>query len=252
MPSAPWFKFFAADYLLDPDVDAIPSEAEGLLIRMWCLCHLEGSCPADPQELARKTRRTLQCVLQCKQHCEPFFDLQEGRFYSRRMEEEKQRSNQARENASKRYEQRTSADGNANGSANGSANRTAQSQSQSHSHSQRQEKLSDAGASVPSKVSPIARGTRLPQNFAITEEHRKFASEIGADVDREFETFRDYWVAQPGQKGVKTEWNATFRNWLRRSIESSRNGNGGRNGKPGIGEIVAREQAILRSRSAAH
>jgi uncharacterized protein YdaU (DUF1376 family) len=246
VPSAPWFKFFAADYLLDPDVDAIPSEAEGLLIRMWCLCHLEGSCPADPEELARKTRRTLQSVLQCKRHCEPFFDLQEDRLYSRRMEEEKHRSKQARENASKRYEQRTSADGNANGSANGSANCTAQSQSQS------QKKPSDAGASVPSKVSPIARGTRLPQDFAITEEHRKFASEIGADVDREFETFCDYWIAQPGQKGVKTEWNATFRNWLRRSVEGSLNGNGGRNGKPSLGQIVEREQAIVRSRHATH
>ena len=51
MPNLPWFKFFPSDYLLDPDVDAIPSEAEGLLIRMWCLCHLEGSCPADPESL---------------------------------------------------------------------------------------------------------------------------------------------------------------------------------------------------------
>jgi len=252
MPSAPWFKFFAADYLLDPDVDAIPSEAEGLLIRMWCLCHLEGSCPADPEELARKTRCTLQCVLQCKRHCEPFFDLQGGRLYSLRMEEEKQRSKQARENASKRYEQRTSADGNANGSANGSAIRTAQSQSQSQSQNQGQEKLSDANASVRPKVSPIARGTRLPQDFVISEEHRRFAKEIGADVDHEFATFCDYWIAQPGQKGVKTEWNATFRNWLRRSVEPSRNGQGGRNGKPSIGEIVERTQAIVRSRVAAH
>ena len=79
MPNLPWFKFFPSDYLLDPDVDAIPSEAEGLLIRMWCLCHLEGSCPADPEELARKTRRTLQCVLQCKRHCGPFLRVARGK-----------------------------------------------------------------------------------------------------------------------------------------------------------------------------
>src|SRR5207248_4930287 len=118
----------------------------------------------------------------------------------------------------KRYKQESSAGGTPNGSATGSANGTAQSQSQNQR--QRQEKPSDAIASAPSRVSPIARGTRLPQDFAITEEHRKFASEIGADVDREFETFRDYWIAQPGQKGVKTEWNATFRNWLRRAVET--------------------------------
>jgi uncharacterized protein YdaU (DUF1376 family) len=232
MPNLPWFKFFPSDYLLDPDVDAIPPDAEGLLIRMWCLCHLEGSCPANPEELARKTRRTLQCVLQCKRHCEPFFELHEGRLYSRRMEEEKRRSTQARENANKRYKQGTSTDGTANGSATGSAIGTAQSQSQSQSQIQRQERPSDAIASEPSKVAPIIRGTRLPQDFGITEEHRKFASEIGVDVDHQFAIFRDYWIAQPGQKGVKTEWNATFRNWLRRAVEThNRNGHGGRNGK---------------------
>jgi hypothetical protein len=31
-----------------------------------------------------------------------------------------------------------------------------------------------------------------------------------------FDGFRDYWIAQPGQKGVKTDWTATWRNWVRR------------------------------------
>jgi hypothetical protein len=28
--------------------------------------------------------------------------------------------------------------------------------------------------------------------------------------------FIDYWIAQPGQKGVKSDWEATWRNWMRR------------------------------------
>lgn len=28
--------------------------------------------------------------------------------------------------------------------------------------------------------------------------------------------FRDYWSAQPGQRGVKLDWEATWRNWVRR------------------------------------
>ena len=131
MPNAPWFKLYGSDYLLDPDVDSMPREAEALLIRMWCICHIEGSCPADAEELARKTRCSLQYVLQCKRHCEPLFELQDERFYSHRMEAEKQRSKQASENANKRYKSKTSTNGNANGSADGSANGTAQSQSQS-------------------------------------------------------------------------------------------------------------------------
>ena len=30
-----------------------------------------------------------------------------------------------------------------------------------------------------------------------------------------FATFRDYWIAQPGSKGVKADWTATWRNWIR-------------------------------------
>jgi uncharacterized protein YdaU (DUF1376 family) len=255
----PWFKLFAADFLVDPDVDSMPRESEGLLLRMWCLCHIEGSCPADPEELARKTRCSLQYVLQCKRHCESLFELRGGRLYSHRMEEEKRRSEQARENASKRYEQSKQstsangiADGSANGSANGSAIRTAQSQSQSQSQSQGHGKASDAIASESSRVAPINRGTRLSKDFSVTEEHRQFAGQIGADADREFAKFQDYFVSVPGQKGTKADWDATFRNWLRRSVEMALSSHGGGNGKPSIGEIVEREQAIVRSRSIAH
>jgi uncharacterized protein YdaU (DUF1376 family) len=30
-----------------------------------------------------------------------------------------------------------------------------------------------------------------------------------------FATFRDYWIAQPGSKGLKADWTATWRNWVR-------------------------------------
>lgn len=109
MAEQPWFKLYAADYLLDRDVDAMPREAEALLLRMWCICHLDGSCPADPETLARKTLCSLQYVLQCKPHCEPFFDLQDGKLYSRRMQEEKQRSEIARKNANERWKSKAKA-----------------------------------------------------------------------------------------------------------------------------------------------
>jgi hypothetical protein len=36
-----------------------------------------------------------------------------------------------------------------------------------------------------------------------------------------FEGFRDYWIAQPGQKGVKADWFATWRNWCRNQRQGS-------------------------------
>jgi uncharacterized protein YdaU (DUF1376 family) len=103
LSAQPWFKIFAADYLLDPDVDALPREAEALLLRMWCICHREGSCPADLETLARKTQCSQEYVSKFKAECEQFFELREGRLYSLRMEEEKRRSEQARKNANKRF-----------------------------------------------------------------------------------------------------------------------------------------------------
>jgi hypothetical protein len=35
------------------------------------------------------------------------------------------------------------------------------------------------------------------------------------DVRQVAEQFKDYWIAQAGQKGVKLDWDATWRNWVR-------------------------------------
>ena len=61
--------------------------------------------------------------------------------------------------------------------------------------------------SPPSKRG--TRGTRLASDW-------KPSSELNQD-QFELARFRDYWIAQPGQKGVKTDWDATWRNWLRKA-----------------------------------
>jgi len=62
------------------------------------------------------------------------------------------------------------------------------------------------------------RGTRLTHDFVLPEDWIVFCGQQRPELDPRdvFEGFRDYWVAQPGQKGVKTDWTATWRNWVRR------------------------------------
>jgi len=36
------------------------------------------------------------------------------------------------------------------------------------------------------------------------------------DPDEVFEDFHDYWIAKPGQGGVKLDWLATWRTWVRK------------------------------------
>lgn len=42
------------------------------------------------------------------------------------------------------------------------------------------------------------------------------------DAGKTFDLFRDYWIAKPGKEGVKLDWTATWRNWVRN--QKSQNG----------------------------
>jgi hypothetical protein len=61
------------------------------------------------------------------------------------------------------------------------------------------------------------RGTR----FALADppaEWTQFCLTQRPDLDPgiTFDKFRDHWIAQPGSRGLKTDWTATWRNWVRR------------------------------------
>ncbi|GAP66817.1 hypothetical protein MBSD_n2132 [Mizugakiibacter sediminis] len=64
---------------------------------------------------------------------------------------------------------------------------------------------------------PAKRGCRLPSDWQPTPGELRWATDARPDIDAkaEVERFRDYWVAQAGQKGVKLDWSATWRNWIR-------------------------------------
>lgn len=68
-----------------------------------------------------------------------------------------------------------------------------------------------------------ARATRLPESWQPDRELAEFAmGELGNDPKlcrRETDQFRDYWIAQPGTKGCKLDWPATYRRWIRTAAE---------------------------------
>jgi gp64 len=77
-----------------------------------------------------------------------------------------------------------------------------------------------ANTSKPSKASK-ARGTRLPDGW-VPDDALIAWTKVNAPAAAnllEVERFRDYWTAQPGAKGRKTDWAATWRNWARRCQE---------------------------------
>ena len=77
---------------------------------------------------------------------------------------------------------------------------------------ERREEKEEANASSKKK------GCRLPDDWQPSQED---ASAVGAPaslVATELPKFRDYWRGRPGQQGVKLDWDATWRNWLREAI----------------------------------
>lgn len=79
-------------------------------------------------------------------------------------------------------------------------------------------------------VEQNARGTRLPDDWSLSVDLGNWAMTEGLtreQVMREAETFRDYWVSKPGAGGRKSDWGATWRNWIRKSGEYRRGGNHG-------------------------
>lgn len=87
-----------------------------------------------------------------------------------------------------------------------------------------------ADGAVATKREP--NGTRLPEGWRPEGGLRQWTLDVIAkhqsqvSAGHELERFVDYWRAQPGAKGRKADWAATWRNWIRRAIEMEGKPNG--------------------------
>lgn len=70
------------------------------------------------------------------------------------------------------------------------------------------------------------RGQRLSANWMPDAELiSKMRTECpDVDLKHEHQVFVDYWIAQPGAKGRKADWPATWRNWMRRKQDDQTKG----------------------------
>jgi hypothetical protein len=66
------------------------------------------------------------------------------------------------------------------------------------------------------------RGTRLPQDWTLPDDWLAWSRDEGlseAQARREADRFRDYFHAASGQKAVKSDWKAAWRNWVRQAVD---------------------------------
>lgn len=91
----------------------------------------------------------------------------------------------------------------------------------------------------PAKRTKTAPATRLPADWLPTDGDVTFCKTERPDlrVSEVADRFRDHWIAQPGAKGQKVDWNATWRNWVRNERRGSSHG------PPGAGYQTANDKA---------
>ena len=67
------------------------------------------------------------------------------------------------------------------------------------------------------------KGSRLPLDWQASADDIAYAESKGfsaVEIDSQAESFRDWWRSAPGSKGVKADWPATWRTWIRRASEN--------------------------------
>lgn len=100
---------------------------------------------------------------------------------------------------------------------------------------------SESAPARKTKGSAHGRGTRLPEDWQPTQALADFARDQGLDPEETRERFRDYWIAQPSQRGCKLDWEATWRNWCRNNsgrFNGSRQGIRSSSGSEDIGTFA--------------
>ena len=61
------------------------------------------------------------------------------------------------------------------------------------------------------------KGSRLSTDFELPDSWTEFCQTERPDLNPQkvFDSFKDYWTAKAGNQGVKLDWQATWRNWVR-------------------------------------
>jgi hypothetical protein len=97
------------------------------------------------------------------------------------------------------------------------------------------ESSSDTPEPKPARRKRAARpATYIPDDFAVTAEMIQWALREVPTVDWRYQTkkFIDHWRQTSGSNARKSDWEAAWRNWLRRADEEAPSNNGHRQQKP--------------------
>ena len=164
---------------------------------IWMYYDTEQPLPNDPKKLAFKIGSDADAV---QRLLEAFFVLENGFWNQKRCDAEIAKYHAKSDSARKANQKRWASKEDLKSDANQIATNN-------------QEPITIVEAKKPKQ----SRGTRLPADWVATEEQLRFCQTDRPDLNPKAvaDRFKDFWIAQPGTKGVKLDWDATWRNWVR-------------------------------------
>lgn len=211
--SVPYYRFYPTDF--EADTAHLTLVEDGAYNRLLRLCWMTPGCslPDDEAWIFRRCRaRTDEEKEAIRVVLDEFFQRENQRVFNKRLSGEfdhtQRRRDVASENGAKGGRPAKALKTNETGKPNGLANRKLKkaNQNQNQNHTKKE-------ANASSK-----RGSRLPENWVLPSDWGEWASTEGwpeTVIRLEADKFGDYWRSAPGQKGVKLDWKATWRNWMR-------------------------------------
>ena len=236
MTSAPFMQLYVGDYLAD--TQELSTEQHGAyLLLLFNLWRHNARLPNDPAKLARIARVTPKRWGRVWDGIEHFFYEEGEMIGNHRLDIEFQKT----VSISKKRKIAGSRGGTANSLKYNTTHQTTACDLLEHSQISEPEEKEEPIGSSKKKPSSTEKAARLPDDWQLPKpwgewavaEERLSASE----VRRVAEQFKDYWLAAPGSKGMKRDWQATWRNWVRNHTDKHKPQKGDRESFGAFGHI---------------
>jgi len=222
--SLPYFPMYPADF--EAKTSHLSIAEDGAYNRLLRICWMTPGCsiPVDEDWIMRRVRahsdeekEAVRSVLN------EFFKAKGGRFSNARLTKEFNAAHEAHEKRK-------------NAGSKGGRTKALKTNKATSSNAVAKPKQPEPEPEPYKKKEPNGslqkKACRLSEDWVLPKALGEWALEQGMsreDIRREADKFRDYWVSVSGQKGVKRDWSATWRNWIRRRLEdqTSRSGSDG-------------------------
>lgn len=246
---------FTTNFADSPKVAALSAEAFRTLVEMILWARQELTDGVLPQYIVHR-RWNAECIAELLHNHRDRPSLtrnEEGDYVIRDFLEhqesrEQVESRKARKSAAarKRWEKKRAPE-----DASSNAGCITGSSANNYAEEEEEEEIEVLRTSIPPVIPPstsTARGSRLPEGWEPSEDLVAWTrtNAPAAATNTEVERFRDYWTAQPGARGRKVSWDATWRNWARRCQDDATQRSGYRSQTQVMADIRAQAAEATR------